>query len=412
MDSSVVISKTDKFIWILTAVLYACFSIMNTDPIWSSLSLLLITGLVAIITAMKYGTKKLRVTSYQFDVLFFAAYFFLSALWSINPSDAIERGITVVELCLCMSVFMWAFSNIQNSFLYLLKAVMYGGFIVTIYTFYFVGINDIMYMVAAGNRMDSSFDNVNAIGLICAISLILSVFFLYKKKSWLIIILDILTIILLSACGSRKAMLVTILGCFAIYLFHKQSQNKVAFIFKMILSLTLLYVIVHLLSEMTIFAGITGRMEGLIALVTGNGEVDHSAQVRQDMVNLGISIFKENPILGIGMGSAHIYTLKYIGHDCYLHNNYAEILADGGIIGTIMYYRIHVNIIKKLRNSSRMTTQEGILILILMFCLLVSDLSMVSFYSKLYYFFFMAFYIYINKKNEGKNIIYCSRRSE
>ena len=58
MDSSVVISKTDKFIWILTAVLYACFSIMNTDPIWSSLSLLLITGLVAIITAMKYGTKK------------------------------------------------------------------------------------------------------------------------------------------------------------------------------------------------------------------------------------------------------------------------------------------------------------------------------------------------------------------
>lgn len=412
MDSSVVISKTDKFIWILTAVLYACFSIMNTDPIWSSLSLLLITGLVAIITAMKYGTKKLRVTSYQFDVLVFAAYFFLSALWSINPSDAIERGITVIELCLCMSVFMWAFSNIQNSFLYLLKAVMCGGFIVTIYTFYFVGINDIMYMVAAGNRMDSSFDNVNAIGLICAISLILSVFFLYKKKSWLIIILDILTIILLSACGSRKAMLVTILGCFAIYLFHRQSLNKVAFIFKMILSLTLLYVIVHLLSEMTIFAGITGRMEGLIALVTGNGEVDHSAQVRQDMVNLGISIFKENPILGIGMGSAHIYTLKYIGHDCYLHNNYAEILADGGIIGTIMYYRIHVNIIKKLRNSSRMTTQEGILILILMFCLLVSDLSMVSFYSKLYYFFFMAFYIYINKKNEEKNIIYCSRRSE
>lgn len=412
MDSSVVISKSDKFVWILTAVLYACFSIMNTDPIWSSLSLILITGIVAIITAMKYGTKRLRFTSYHFDVLVFAAFFFISTLWSIKPSDAIERGTTVIELCLCMSVFMWAFSNIHNSFLFLLKAIMYGGFVVTIYTFIFVGISDIMFIVATGSRLESSFDNVNAIGLTCAISLILSVFFLLEKKNWLIIFLDIPTIILLSACGSRKAMLVTILGCFAIYLFHNRSLNKVAFIFKILFSFILLFVIVHLLSEMTIFAGITGRMEGLIALITGSGEVDHSAQVRQDMVNLGISIFKDNPILGIGMGSAHVYTLKYIGHDCYLHNNYAEILADGGIVGAVLYYRIHLNIVKKLRNSSCLNTQEGILILILMFCLLVSDLGMVSFYSKLYYFFFMVFYIYINKKNEGKNIIHCSRRSE
>ena len=41
------------------------------------------------------------------------------------------------------------------------------------------------------------------------------------------------------------------------------------------------------------------------------------------------------------------------------------------------------------------------MILILMFCLLVSDLSVVSYYSKLTYFFFMIFYVYNTQKEKS-----------
>lgn len=338
--------RADRLIWILTATLYACFSIANTNPTWSSLSLLLITGFVAIITATKYGINNIVINSFQTNIIVFAIYCFISTLWAIDPSDAIERGITVVEICVCMTVFLWAYSNMQNPFYRLLKAVMYGGYAVTIYTFIFIGIKNILSMVALGGRLDSTFDNVNTIGLICAISLILSVFFLYQKKNWLLVLLDIPTLVLLSACGSRKALLVTIVGCFAIYLFRHRTVNKIAFVFKIIISIVFLFIILRLLSSLSIFSGISERMQGLLALVTGNGEIDHSAQVRQDMFNLGISIFKDNPILGIGMGNAHIYTLKYIGHDCYLHNNYAELLANGGVVGTYLFYRIYLSIIK------------------------------------------------------------------
>ena len=402
MDNSVLYSKSDKLIWLLTAVLYACFSIMNTNPIWSSLSLLLITALVGIISLSKYGLKLIRFSAFQRKVLVFAMYFFVSILWSIKPSDAIERGTTVIELCVCMTVFMWAYSQMCNSLNILLKAVMYGGYIVCIYTFIFVGYSKLWYMVVAGNRLDSSFDNVNAIGLICAISLILSVYFLYRKKEWIILILDIPTIVLLSACGSRKALLVTIIGCFAIYLLHNPIKNIVSFFLKIVFSVILLFVSLQFLLQLPIFSGISGRMEGLLALVSGVGEIDHSAQVREEMVNLGIQIFKENPIFGIGMGSAHIYTLKYIGHDCYLHNNYAEILADGGIVGSCLYYRIHWDIVHTLKKYRVHFTPKGLIILIMLFCLLVSDLSMVSFYSKLYYFFFMVFYTYINQLNSQR----------
>ena len=393
--------RADRLIWILTATLYACFSIANTNPAWSSLSLLLITGFVEIITATKYGINNIVINSFQTNIIVFAIYCFISTLWAIDPSDAIERGITVVEICVCMTVFLWAYSNIQNPFYRLLKAVMYGGYAVTIYTFIFIGINNILFMVAMGGRLDSTFDNVNTIGLICAISLILSVFFLYQKKNWLLVLLDIPTLVLLSACGSRKALLVTIIGCFAIYIFRHRTVNKIAFVFKIIISIVFLFIILRLLSSLSIFSGISERMEGLLAMVTGNGEIDHSAQVRQDMFKLGISIFKDNPIFGIGMGNAHIYTLKYIGHDCYLHNNYAELLANGGVVGTYLFYRIYLSVIKKLKRNHRLKTQEGVMILILMFCLLVSDLSVVSYYSKLTYFFFMIFYVYNTQKEKS-----------
>ena len=393
--------RADRLIWILTATLYACFSIANTNPTWSSLSLLLITGFVAIITATKYGINNIVINSFQTNIIVFAIYCFISTLWAIDPSDAIERGITVVEICVCMTVFLWAYSNMQNPFYRLLKAVMYGGYAVTIYTFIFIGIKNILFMVALGGRLDSTFDNVNTIGLICAISLILSVFFLYQKKNWLLVLLDIPTLVLLSACGSRKALLVTIIGCFAIYIFRHRTVNKIAFVFKIIISIVFLFIILRLLLSLSIFSGISERMEGLLAMVTGNGEIDHSAQVRQDMFKLGISIFKDNPIFGIGMGNAHIYTLKYIGHDCYLHNNYAELLANGGVVGTYLFYRIYLSVIKKLKRNHRLKTQEGVMILILMFCLLVSDLSVVSYYSKLTYFFFMIFYVYNTQKEKS-----------
>lgn len=92
-------------------------------------------------------------------------------------------------------------------------------------------------------------------------------------------------------------------------------------------------------------------MEGLLAMVTGNGEIDHSAQVRQDMFKLGISIFKDNPIFGIGMGQCSYLYTKYIGHDCYLHNNYAELLANGGVVGTYLFYRIYLSVIKTKKKS-------------------------------------------------------------
>lgn len=399
------ISLIETLIWSLTALLYACFSLTTTNEEWSTLSLLLITATVAVLTFVKFGFANFSIGEFQIRILIFACYFFVSTLWAINPDDAIARGLTVIELCACMTIFIWTYNNIKNPYVKLLKAVMWGGYIVVAYSYIFVGLGELLSMTLLGGRMESSFDNVNAISLICSFSLILSFYFMLKEKRYLIYsLLNLPTIILLSACGSRKALVVAVMGCFAVYLMKFRLKKKRVLFLRLLLAVTIVLTLLLYLSQLSIFSGITERMEGILAFFTGD-DIDHSSQLRKEMVELGFSIFREHPFLGIGMSNAHILCYKTLGLDCYLHNNYAEILADGGIIGALLYYSIHIDIVWRVKRYNGLKSSDGFLILIILFCLLLSDLSMVSYYAKNYYFFFMIFYVYINflKKRKIKD---------
>ena len=389
-------TPVEFFIWSLTAILYACFSIFTKDVFWSTFSLFLITFCVAVLTMFKFGFKRFTMGDFQIRILVFACYFFVSGLWAINANDSIERGITVIELCVCMTIFMWTFNNFRDPYNALLKTVMYGGYIVVAYSYVFVGIEKLITMTLLSGRLDSSFDNVNAISLICSFSLIISFHYLFKEKRFLFYsILNLPTIVLLSACGSRKSLVVALIGCFSVFILNKQINKKKNFVLKIIAGLAVFISLLLFLSQLSVFSGIVERMTGLFALFTGD-EIDHSTFVRGQMAELGFATFKEHPLLGIGMSNAHILCYKKLGLDCYLHNNYAELLADGGIIGTILYYSIHIDIILRLKKYGGLKSTEGYLVLIIILCLLLSDLSMVSFYAKNYYFFFMIFYVYIN----------------
>ena len=81
------------------------------------------------------------------------------------------------------------------------------------------------------------------------------------------------------------------------------------------------------------------RMEGLIALFTGEGVIDSSSNVRSELQEIGFSTMLEHPF-GIGIGCPHILALQKTGYDFYLHCNYAEIAAGGGYIGlnSVLFY--------------------------------------------------------------------------
>jgi putative O-antigen polymerase len=387
-------STSEKLICLLTTALYACFSIFNTSA-WSSLSLLIVTAIVLVLQIHRKGLNGICFTSFHSSVFLFGVFCLLSSLWALNSQEAIEKGTTIMEILVCMSIFFWVYTTLEDGFNKLLKSIMWGGFIISVYAILFYGVGHIMFVIMGGYRLESVFDNVNAIGLLCAFSVILSVYyFIYEKRHWLLL-MDIPIIMILAACGSRKAMVILVLGSLAVYMLKADASSIRSLIFRFITTIVLLVVLVLVISQMSIFAGLNERMEGLIALIIGTGEVDHSAMIRQEMANLGYAIFLENPIVGIGMGNAHIIDAQVLGEDCYLHNNFAEVLANGGAIGFWLYYRMFFNSFRLTKNYGGLQEDGGKILVIMLVSIVLADYGLVSYYSKIYYFFLMAFYVYI-----------------
>ena len=154
--------------------------------------------------------------------------------------------------------------------------------------------------------------------------------------------------------------------------------------------------------SLKVLSGIETRMEGVIALITGRGIIESSALLRYKYIKLGIDIFKKNPVFGVGMGNARLFVANNYGHDSYLHNNYVELLADGGVFGFIIYYYIYYIIIKDLIKYFRYREKYTVVVIVLVLMQLIMDYGSVSYYYKNAIFYFLIFFICIRKMKERK----------
>lgn len=94
--------------------------------------------------------------------------------------------------------------------------------------------------------------------------------------------------------------------------------------------------------------------------------------------------------------------------DYYLHNNYWEMLADGGIIGFIIYYWIYAFILKKMIKFRRLSDGEFVICFTFLILSLILDNAAVSYLSKTTYYKLLFIFIYCERltkyddKNKGK----------
>lgn len=388
--------KTEKLIWIISVVLFSLFCINSTN-VNGQFALIVLTGFTLVISITTRGTKRLAIDPFQKYLFAMALFCFLSTFWAINVADAMEKGTTLLSILLCFSVFYYYFNQSNNKTDKLVEVLLWGGYVVVIYSFFYYGFSGVLSLLKSGMRLDSEFDNVNTIGMICSITIIIATHYIINSGFKIRDMLTIPSLLLLSATGSRTALITCILGvCFLISVKYVRGGFFLSMI-KVFFILSLLLIAVFMLAQLPIFSGINERMMGLFALFTGQGEVDGSAQLRDSYRLLGLKIFSEHPLLGIGMGNTHIYTYQYYGHDCYLHNNFVEMLANGGIIGFIIYYSIYVHIISKIIKQRLYLQPMGKLISIIVFVMLLTDYGNVSYYSKVSYFILMVVLIYLQE---------------
>jgi O-antigen ligase len=395
------INKLDKLIWVLTVLLFSSFYIYSTNA-KGSMILFVITVVVLFLSVVSSaGRIEIYFGAFHGFIVTFGLFCLISSIWAINANDAIDKGITIFEILICLTVFYWYYRK-QDGVDSLLKSVMWGGYVVTFYTYLVTGVDNVISVLTIAGRLSSTFDNINSIGMLAAITVIIALYYLMYEGFSLCFMFTVPAIILIIASGSRKALVILVFGVLLLLSLKIISKQKVFGIIKICIFLFITYFIVLGLSSLKVFTGIGLRMQGLLAAITGQGTIDHSAWLRQQYIKIGLQIFKNHPFLGIGMGNVHI--LNSI-NDTYLHNNYIELLANGGIIGFTLYYSIFIFFFKRIFAAKDSTDNKAKIVITLMLCLLISDYGMVSYYSKNTLFYFLLFFLYTLKLPRKKRSI-------
>ncbi len=252
---------------------------------------------------------------------------------------------------------------------------------------------------------ESYWGNVNTIGMTAAFACIIQAYYILDKKKSISILFAIPAIIIILATQSRKAFLLLIIGIFSMFIVkNMNNRGLIKRVIRIVVVVIVAIMLVKVLSLLPLFSYVNERLGGLWASITGNGQIDHSSYIRKEYRRVGMEQFFKTPILGIGIGCSSFISSLVEGRQTYLHNNFVELLACGGIVGFTLFYSMYLFLAAKLYKFRRYMQNQTWLCLILMFLMIVMDYGMVSYYSKGTYFFLMVFFIqYQNAKKSISN---------
>lgn len=384
--------KKDRFVWMITVLLILSFTAFYTYS-WAKLLFLTFGVMIYLCSSEMKGIFIFPWETYQKYMLVFTIYVFFTALWALDADDAVEKSITILQILVVFGMVYFYYHN-TSDIKALLSAVKWSGYLVSLYTIYYFG-TAILFSSILAERLTNDFANVNTIGLVCALACVIQIFECLEKGFCLQTSLMIPCALVISATQSRKALLFMVVGIISLIWFKSREARSYKGLIYIIIGIVVIIGIYCAVSTLPFFSGLNYRIQMLLNSFTENSVPDHSTQVRNHMIEIGLGCWKENPIGGIGIGCPHIISNSMGTGDNYLHNNYVELLAGGGIIGFAIYYFGYIylfcNLIKY-RKRDYMTASFFFTWLLLM---LFTDWGMVSYYSKEQWFYLMIQFIYI-----------------
>lgn len=373
--------STRLYLIILIVVFYAGTYIGET---LSAGELIIVFSLALMVLIYLYKTKmKISIGNMGFITYVGVFLFFCicSKLWAERPELATAKINRVVIIFFSIFVIDRNCKD-ELSVDDLLKSAMYGSYIVIVYSFLRFGMSGIITLLRNSERISSDLLNSNTLGMCAAYAFVINYYYILKRKFKPTDLMMIPLIIILSVSQSRKALFIAALGPVGLYVLKSlENKNIGRTLYKLFLSLIGIFVIYYLISKLPILQPVLGRFNDVFEMIQGNGARGvNSAWIRFAYTELGIKLFKQHPILGIGIANANIYTQEYFGHNHYLHNNYVEMLACGGIVGFMIYNSMPIYLFVNYFKCRKRVDREFEFCYILLFILMIVDYGVVSYY--------------------------------
>lgn len=395
--------KLDHLAWLVTTILFTSFFMLMKENygryIYTGLSLILI-----LLSVIK-NEKKLyfRLSSFAKMSFIYICFLICSVTWAWNPSYAwITARTTIMSCFYAYSVYMYY--KDEDDIHSLFDAIVIAAVIVSIHTIRLFGFSQLIYRTMNGYRLiNDVFINVNVISMLCAFALLVLFYRFMMKKNFLWIIPAVPLIIVWAAAGSRKGMVIILLGVLLYFVNLSKDAEKI--ISNMIFIMAVFIFILIICVNIPFFSGYFERFIEFIESMLGFRQKDASAVIRGGMIDIGFEQFLKTPVLGIGGGNSVLVSAKQNGIEVYLHNNYIDQLVNIGMAGTCVYYFYYIIPFRRLYQNRTDTTSR--LCFSFLLVTLILDYGMVSSTSRETFFYLMIFHLQneiLRRKDRKKEV--------
>ncbi len=325
----------------------------------------------------------------------------ISIVFAMNRSLSLQKAETLIILVIMVVLINNCVRSGKLSVNTLLFCIMAGGLAVAVRILSKYGVVRILYSIVGGVRIGGDILQLNYLGRYTYYGALIAFYFAYYKSKPLFYVVFAATAIVCVGSESRQAIISLILCVILLYMLKGFSKKKVFLLIRILLVIGVLFALIQIPGLEAIK---TRVYSGLSVVFTQSSSVGSDLD-RLQMIKVGFQTFLDYPIFGIGLGNIReISESTMIGDRSYLHNNYVELLACGGIVGFATYYFIYFKIFSAIAKVVRMGRwgHEIAMAVTLLVGQLILDLFAVNYYSKIQYILF-AFALLAVKSSEKEN---------
>lgn len=306
--------------------------------------------LFLVIIAIKINKEGISFNYYTIFNIMFLIWSIISIFWSPKQSStikALKPLLQLTVLCICLLQYY------RNNCLEKIEKTLYyfciSSVILFIVIFLKTPISSWLEIIKETTNASTSAGRLgptvgfqpNALGIILSFSSIIWLYLFLKYKNKFSAFMYLILCILIIFTKSRKALIVLLIGSLMYFILYKGGKKRMIMMtIGAICGLAITYW--SILNIPFLYNMIGFRMEGIFSIFDSAYVADASVTTRSDMINIGINLFAEKPIHGVGLGNFSYYYYYLLGGwaETYSHNNYVEILSGLGLIGFYLYYFI------------------------------------------------------------------------
>lgn len=381
----------------LLSLLFTCFIAsliifdLPSNIIYSNILNILLWGLFIVLFLVRRD-HVIYIPNLTIAYSVFTAYAFSSILWAMSYdlafSYAMRLLIALINLVVLYMIFKYY--KLENCILY---GVLIGAFYNFCIQFDIISVS---YPTSEFNRFTGSVGNSNKLAKTMLMSIFASLIIIANKNTktifrsynYLNIILS--TYIIVLTVSKKAIILAPLLIISTLSLQSIKIKNIVVFSMISFILFKILMAVADFEQLNYIYDLLERRFSGLVSFLNGYTG-DTSTKEREVLINNGLEVFANNPILGIGLNNFRYLFVKYS------HNNYIELLSGLGLIGALLFYSMYALIFSRLIKMSSIGVKRVLFSMVFIFLLM--DIATVSYFNKLVLFILLYIY-YVAEENE------------